>query len=79
MIRLERADIFPLSVTDLVPVADSYPAAFANRLSISHKGIIEPGNDLCRFRFSMMIVNVIVRKRDVKWILPRGKTSWEQN
>ena len=73
MIRLKRSDIFPLRVTNLKPVPNRYPTAFANRLAVPHEGTFEPGNDLGRFWFSVMIVDVVVGKRDVEWILPRNE------
>jgi hypothetical protein len=68
VVRLERADIFPLRVTNLVAVPDRYPTALADGLTIPHKGSFEPGNYRCCFRFSMMIIDIVVWKRDVEWI-----------
>ena len=75
MVRLERADVFPLRVTDLVAVPNCYPTAFANRLSIPDKRIVEPGYDLRSFRLGMMIIDVVVWKGDVEGILSRRKSD----
>ena len=75
VIRLKRADILPLRVTYFVTMPDLYPAAFANGLPISHKGILVPWYYLRGFGFGMVIIiDVVVWKRDVERILPRDKT-----
>jgi hypothetical protein len=75
MVRLKGANVFPLRVTDLLAVPNLYPTAFANRLSIPDKRIVEPGNDLRSFWLGMMIIDVIVRKGDVEGILSRSKAN----
>ena len=73
VVRLERADIFPLRVTNLIAVPDRYPTALANGLSIAHKGTFEPGNYPWCFRLSMKVMDVVVGKCDVERILSRNK------
>jgi hypothetical protein len=75
MVRLKRAHVFPLRITDLLAMPNLYPTAFANRLSIPDKSIVEPRNDLRSFRLGMMIIDVIVRKGDVEGILSRSKAN----
>ena len=49
MVDLKRADVLPLSVASAFPMSDRHPAAFADRLSVPDKRIVEPGNHLGGF------------------------------
>src|SRR5580692_11388634 len=49
MVDLKRADFLPLSIAGAFPVSDRHPAAFADRLSVPDKRIVEPGNHLGGF------------------------------
>ena len=46
MVDLKRTDVLPLSIAGAFPVPYRYPAAFADRLSVFNKGVVEPGNHL---------------------------------
>src|SRR5271165_950136 len=78
VVCLVGSDVFPLRVTNFVPVPDRHPPTFANRLSILHKTSPEPGNHLCRLRLCVMIVDVVVRERNVERILARDKICWDE-
>ena len=78
IIRSEWADIFPLGVTNPVPMPNGNPFAFADRLAISNEGASEPRNYLRDFRFGVMVRDVIVRQSDIKWILPGKKIGWNK-
>ena len=49
MVDMKGADVLPLSVAGAFPASYRYPAAFADRLSVLDKRIIEPGNHLRGF------------------------------
>ena len=49
MVDLKRADVLPLSVASAFPMSDRHPAAFADRLPIPDKRIVEPGDHLGGF------------------------------
>jgi len=78
IIRSEWANIFPLGVTNPVPMPNGNPFASADRLAISNEGASKPRNYLRDFRFGVTVRDVIVRQSDIKWILPGKKIGWNK-
>jgi hypothetical protein len=68
---LERADVFPLRVTDFRTLPNLDPSAFENRLTVAHKGLAKPGNHSRRFRAGMTRIDVGVGEGEVVRILAR--------
>ena len=46
-----------------------------DRLTVPHESILKPGNHLFSFRFCMAGPNIVIRQRDIKWVLSRLKRS----
>src|SRR5215469_15952727 len=74
VICLKWADILPLSETYFVAMPNLDPATLANGLPIPHKRTSVPWYYMSSFGSGMVIIDVIVRKRDVERILPRNET-----
>jgi hypothetical protein len=72
VVRLERADVLPLRICDTVAFSDSDPAVFANALTIANKRLLEPGNDRDSLGLCVMVVDIVVRKRDVERVSMRS-------
>src|SRR5712692_11782908 len=73
MIGTKWAAILPLRITGAIAFANCDPVMPANRLSLSHVGLFEPRNHQRRFRFKLAVGHVVVRQREIKWVLPRNK------
>src|ERR1700724_3132362 len=73
VIGAKRTAILPLGVTGAIAFTDRNPVMPANRLSLSHVGLFEPWYHQRRFRLKLAVRHVVVRQREIKWILPRNK------
>src|SRR2546423_15474411 len=73
MISAERTAIFPLRVTGGGPFANGDPMMPANRLSLAGVRLLEPRDHQRRFRFELAVRYIVVRQREIKWILSRNK------
>ena len=74
VVRAEGPAIFPLRIGLATLVTDDNPTTFAHRLPRLHKRLAEPRNHPRRFGLGFSPGHVVVRKGDVKWILPGNKT-----
>src|SRR5262245_8546608 len=69
VICAERPTIFPLRITNSVAVTDCEPVPLENRLTVMHKSILKPRNQIFSFRFGMSTLDIVIRENDVEWIL----------
>src|SRR6266702_6178696 len=77
MIGAEWPAIFPLRIADAIALANGDPAMTAHRLPLAGVGLLKPRNHQRRFRLELAMRNVVVRKSEVEWILPRDKGYWD--
>ena len=75
VIGAERATIFPLSITNSVPVTNGKPTTFQDGLTIPDIRLLKPRDDLAGFRFGSTAFDVVVGKRDIKRILPGNEVD----
>src|SRR5438270_10737303 len=73
MISAERTAILPLRVTSAIAFADRDPMMPANGLPLPRVGLLEPWYYQRRFRLKLAMAHVIVRQREIEWILPRNE------
>jgi len=49
-----------------------------NGLTVSHKSILKPRKSPLSLPFGVSALDIVVRERDVEWILPRQKTHGDK-
>ena len=73
MVGAKRPAIFPLREADAVAFANGDPAVATDRLSRPAVGLLEPRDHQRRFRFELAMRDIVIRQREVEWILPRNE------
>src|SRR5262249_43825836 len=73
MVCSKRSCVFPLRIRDSIAFADGDPAIFASGNSRALVRVFKPRDNTRRFRLVTSTRFVIVRKRAIKWVLPRCK------
>src|SRR6476469_9757153 len=76
MVRAKRAAILPLRIAKAIPFANGNPTIAADRLPRPSVGLLEPRDYQRRFRLELAMRDVVIRQRDVEWILPRDECNW---
>ena len=76
MVRPKRPAVFPLGVTGFVSLANGEPAAVADGLAFLCERLLEPGNYQARLGLETPARDIVIRKGDVKRILPGNKRDW---
>jgi len=69
MVRSEGSCVFPLRVSGSITFADGDPSIFASGHHGALVGFFEPWNNPRRFGPMTSACLVVVREREVKWVL----------
>src|SRR6478672_11593263 len=76
MVRAKRAAILPLRIAKAIPFANGNPTIAADRLPRPSVELLEPRDYQRHFRLELAMRDVVIRQRDVEWILPRDECNW---
>src|SRR4029434_2240146 len=71
MVCPKRTAILPLCIAKTIALANGNPTMAAHRLPRSGVGLLKPRDHQRRFRLELAMRNVVIRQREVEWILPR--------